>query len=167
MKPTPAGWPRITPSVYYLDPHAGIDWLCNAFGFELRLKVEGEGGRVEHAELVFGDGLIMVGQAEPHSEQEQAADREGARAGQEKPRQHYASPEQLGGKHTQGLAVFVDDVDAHHQRARAAGAEIFRQPETTDYGAEYWADRTYGARDPEGHVWWFMQRMRNPGEPPL
>jgi uncharacterized glyoxalase superfamily protein PhnB len=153
MKPTPAGWPRITPSVYYLDPHAGIDWLCAAFGFEVRLKVEGEGGRVEHAELIYGDGLIMIGTAgEGDSAKEQQ-------------RQRYASPRELGGKHTQGLAVFVDDVDAHHARASAAGAEIFRKPETTDYGAEYWADRTYGALDREGHVWWFMQRVRNVGEP--
>lgn len=160
MKPTPAGWPRITPAVYYLDPHAGIDWLCRAFGFEVRLKVEGEGGRVEHAELIYGDGLIMIG----------TAAEAGAAAGnpsKEQVRQHYASPRQLDGKHTQGLAVFVDDVDAHHARSVRAGAEIFRLPETTDYGAEYWADRTYGARDPEGHVWWFMQRMRNPGEPQL
>ena len=45
MKPTPAGWPRITPSVYYLNPRAGIDWLCQAFGFEVLLRVDGEGGR--------------------------------------------------------------------------------------------------------------------------
>jgi uncharacterized glyoxalase superfamily protein PhnB len=139
--------------VYYLDPHAGIDWLCRAFGFEVRLKVEGEGGRVEHAELVYGDGLILIGTAGEGD------------AGKEQLRQRYASPRQLDGKHTQGLAVFVDDVDAHHARARAAGAQIFRQPDTTDYGAEYWADRTYGALDLEGHAWWFMQRMRNPGEP--
>lgn len=162
MRPTPAGWPRITPSVYYLDPHAGIDWLCRAFGFEVRLKVEGEGGRVQHAELVLGDGLIMIG----HASAEGAAGAQHAKADdKDQVRQQFASPRQLGGKHTQGLAVFVDDVDAHHSRALAAGAEIFRPPETTDYGAEYWADRTYGARDPEGHVWWFMQRMRNPGEP--
>jgi uncharacterized glyoxalase superfamily protein PhnB len=153
MKPTPAGWPRITPSLSYLDPHAGIDWLCRAFGFEVRLKVEGEGGRVEHAELVYGDGLILIGTAgEGDSAKEQQ-------------RMRYARPRELGGKHTQGLAVFVDDVDAHHARSSAAGAQIFRQPATTDYGAEYWADRTYGALDLEGHVWWFMQRVRNPGEP--
>ncbi|MEY2935091.1 MAG: hypothetical protein RL033_5840 [Pseudomonadota bacterium] len=161
MKPTPAGWPRITPSVYYLDPHAGIDWLCRAFGFEVRLKVEGEGGRLEHAELVYGDGLIMIG-AVIQSAVGQAATGQDDRA--KEFRQHYASPRELAGKHTQGLAVFVDDVDAHHARARAAGAEIFREPSTTDYGTEYWADRTYGARDAEGHVWWFMQRVRNPGE---
>ncbi len=68
----------------------------------------------------------------------------------------------MGGKSTQGLAIFVDDVDAHCERARAAGAQIFREPRTDDYGDDYRADRTYGARDPEGHPWWFMQRVRDP-----
>jgi uncharacterized glyoxalase superfamily protein PhnB len=54
----------------------------------------------------------------------------------------------------------VDDVDAHHARALAAGAEIFREPKTEDYGDDYWSDRSYGAYDPEGHIWFFMQRMR-------
>ena len=54
MNPTPADWPRISSSVFYDDAGAAIDWLCRAFGFEVRLKVEGEGGRIEHSELVFG-----------------------------------------------------------------------------------------------------------------
>jgi uncharacterized glyoxalase superfamily protein PhnB len=62
MKPTPPGWPRISTALYYADASAAIDWLCRAFGFEVRLKVEGEGGRIEHCELVFGEGLIMLGQ---------------------------------------------------------------------------------------------------------
>ncbi len=149
MKNTPAGWPRISPGVYYEDPRAAIDWLCRAFGFEVRLKVEGEGGRIEHSELVFGDGLIMVGTAGPGDSQKEAF------------RQSYASPRSLQGKNTQGLAIFVDDVDAHYERAKAAGAKIFREPTTNDYGGDYWADRTYGANDPEGHIWWFMQRVRD------
>jgi uncharacterized glyoxalase superfamily protein PhnB len=150
MKKTPAGWPRITPAVYYEDPHAAIDWLCRTFGFEVRLKVEGEGGRIEHCELEFGDGLIMVGTAGLGDTAKEAW------------QQFYASPKSIGGKSTQGLAIFVDDVDAHYDRARAAGARIFRELQTSDYGDDYWADRTYGANDPEGHVWWFMQRMREP-----
>ncbi|MFO0568092.1 MAG: VOC family protein [Polyangiaceae bacterium] len=149
MQPTPRGWPRITPSVYYEDPSAAIDWLCRAFGFEVRLKVEGENGRIEHSELEFCDGLIMVGTASVGSAEKEAYQR------------HYASPRALGGKHTQGLAIFVDDVDAHAERARAEGARIFREPRTDDYGDDYWSDRTYGALDPEGHVWWFMQRVRD------
>ncbi len=78
-----------------------IRWLCEAFGFELRLKVEGEGGSVDHSELTFGDGLIMVGP----------------------------------------------------QR-------IVAEPELHDHGEGYWADRSYGAVDPEGHLWWISQRIR-------
>jgi uncharacterized glyoxalase superfamily protein PhnB len=149
MKSTPPGWPRITPSVYYEEPGPAIDWLCRAFGFEVRLKVEGEGGRIEHSELSFGsDGLVMVGTAGAGPEAKSEWQR------------LYASPRSLGGKSTQGLALFVDDVDAHHDRARAAGARIIREPRTDDYGDDYWSDRTYGALDPEGHLWWFMQRLR-------
>ena len=63
MKKPPDGWPRMTSSVFYDDAHAAIDFLCRAFGFELRLKVEGEGGRVEHSELVFGEAMVCVSQA--------------------------------------------------------------------------------------------------------
>ena len=58
--------------------------------------------------------------------------------------------------------LYVDDVDAHCSRARAAGASIFAEPEVHDYGADYWSDRSYGAVDPEGHHWWFTQRIRDP-----
>jgi uncharacterized glyoxalase superfamily protein PhnB len=58
------------------------------------------------------------------------------------------------------MMVFVDDVDAHCERARAAGATITSEPTTTDHGEEYWADRTYEVEDIEGHRWWFAQRMR-------
>ena len=63
MKPTPTGWPRIAPGLYYRDAAAMIDWLCQAFGFVVKLKVEGEDGRIQHSELLLADGLIMVGQA--------------------------------------------------------------------------------------------------------
>jgi uncharacterized glyoxalase superfamily protein PhnB len=147
MKSTPPGWPRITSAVFYADAAAAIDWLCRAFGFEVRLKVEGEGGRIEHCELGFGDGLIMVGQ-------EGTGDRPEHRS--------MVSPRSTQGRNTQLLSVYVDDVDAHCAHARAAGAEIFREPQTSDYGAEYAMDRTYGAKDPDGHHWFFMQRLRDP-----
>ncbi|HEY8377368.1 MAG TPA: VOC family protein [Nannocystis sp.] len=149
MKSTPPGWPRISACIYYDDPAAAIDWLCRAFGFELRLKVEGEGGSIEHSELVFGEGLIMVGgtrRADPDREHYQ---------------RHHVSPRAIDGANTQAQCVFVDDVDAHCARARAAGARIFREPETHDYGDDYWTDRSYGALDLEGHQWWFMQRIRD------
>lgn len=141
MKPTPKGWPRMSASLVYQDPNRMIDWLCEAFGFELRLKVEGEGGSVEHSELTYGDAVVM-------------ASSEQSRLGQ-----HFRSP--LGaGCNTQNLFLYVDEVDAHCERARRAGAKIVKEPEDTDYGEDYWADRNYGAQDPEGHHWWFAQRLR-------
>ena len=145
MKPAPADWPRISSALFYDDAAAAIDWLCETFGFQVRLKVEGEGGRIEHSELVFGEGLIMVGQGG------------GDRPGQ--PRM--VSPRATGGANTQNLCVYVDDVEAHHARARACGAEIFRELETSNYGEEYNSDRSYGALDLEGHQWFFMQRVRD------
>jgi uncharacterized glyoxalase superfamily protein PhnB len=142
MQPTPRDWPRISSGVFYEDAAAAIDFLVRAFGFEVRLKVEGEGGRIEHSELTYGEGLVSIGSLGK-------ADRE-----------FCASPRQVGGVNTQCLCVYVDDVDAHCARAREAGAKIAAEPTTTDYGDDYWADRSYRAVDPEGHNWWFMHRMR-------
>ncbi len=143
MKPTPEGWPRLSVAVFYEDAAGAIDWLCRAFGFEVRLKVVGEHGRIDHSELTYGEGLVMVGQA-------------GGRPG----RRHPASPRSLEGANTQSVMLFVDDVDAHCARSRAAGAQIVDEPAVHDYGADYWTDRSYGAVDPEGHHWWFTERLR-------
>ena len=150
MKPTPKGWPRLSASIFY-DAAAGtIDWLCRAFGFEVRLRIEGDGGRIEHSELVYGEALVMVGQS-------------GDRPSRPKlPRG--ASPRSIGGANTQSLMLFVDDVDQHCTRARAAGAVVVEEPAVHDYGADYWVDRSYGALDPEGHLWWFTQRVRTGSE---
>lgn len=147
MKKTPQGWPRISSAVFYDDAAKAIDWLCDAFGFEVRLKVEGEGGRIEHSELEFGEGLIMVGESGGKSDRDEKLP--------------CKSPRQVGGVNTQTLCLFVDDVDAHCEHARRAGATIAEVPKTTDYGEDYWSDRTYRAVDPEGHQWFFMQRMRD------
>ncbi|MGN6109239.1 MAG: VOC family protein [Kofleriaceae bacterium] len=147
MKPTPSNWTRISTSLYYRDAARAIDWLCDAFGFQVRLKIEGEGGRIEHSELTFGDGLIMVGD-------ELAAERKGA--------SHRKSPLSVGGANTQSIMVYVDDVLAHCERARGAGAKIVQEPKVTDYGEEYWEDRGYEAEDLEGHRWWFYERLRDP-----
>jgi uncharacterized glyoxalase superfamily protein PhnB len=143
MKAPPKGWPRLSGTVFYDDPRAAIDWLCKAFAFEVRLKVEGDDGKIAHCELMFGEGLVMVSGTQ----------------GSEPWQQMYRSPKNIGGGITQAMAFFVDDADQHHARAVAAGAKIIREPRTEDYGAEYWSDRTYGATDLEGHLWWFMQRM--------
>ena len=148
MKPAPSDWPRFSSSVVYQDAARAIDWLCEAFGFEVRLKVEGDNGRIEHSELTYGEGVLMVSQESPDS-----------------PRRWKAtmrSPKSLDGATTQSLMFFVDDADAHCAHARSKGARIVEELSTHDYGNEYWADRSYGALDPEGHLWWIAQRLRDP-----
>lgn len=150
MKPTPNGWPRFASAVVYQDAAKAIDWLCAAFGFEIRIKVEGEQGRIEHCELEYGDGLIMVAQQAPDSATGW--------------RRSLRSPRAVGGANTQTLMIYVDDAQAHCERARANGARIEEEPALHDYGDDHWADRSYGAFDPEGHFWWVSQRLRSSGE---
>lgn len=107
------------------------------------MKVEDDRGRIAHSQLVLDGGLVMVGQA-----------------GLRPDRTYPQSPRAIGGANTQALAVYVDDVDAHCERARAAGAVVTAEPATQDYGADYWSDRTCEVRDLEGHHWWFLQRLR-------
>ena len=144
MQAPPKNWPRMSASVFYDDPKAAIAWLCRAFGFEVQLKVEGDGGRIVHSELKLDEALVSV------------SGTDGGEAWQS----NYRSPKSIGGAVTQALAFYIDDVDAHAARALAAGAQIVRPLETKDYGEDYWADRSYGALDPEAHLWWFMQRVR-------
>src|SRR5690242_14501106 len=88
-KPAPKDWPRLSVGLYYQDPSAAIDWLCRVFGFEVRLKVEGEGGAVVHSELTFGDdALIMVGADEPPHRPEAT---------------HRRSPRSVGGANTMNI----------------------------------------------------------------
>jgi uncharacterized glyoxalase superfamily protein PhnB len=97
-------------SVYYEDPLAAIEWLTSAFGFDVRLKIVGEDGKLAHSELTFGEAVMMVG----------------GTSGTEPYQKHQQSPRKLGGV-TQGLAFYIDDVDAHHAQAVAAGATIIRE----------------------------------------
>jgi uncharacterized glyoxalase superfamily protein PhnB len=145
MQEPPKGWPRMVSSIFYDDAAAAIDWLVRAFGFEVQLKIEGEGGRIEYSQLVYGGGQVTIGQADP------------SRPG----RAFAASPRSAGGHNTQAVCVCVDDADAMCARARAAGGVISVEPTTIDYGDDYWSDRTCEVIDPEGHHWWFMQRLRD------
>jgi len=151
VKPAPSDWPRFSSAVFYQDAAAAIDWLCSAFGFEVRLKVEGDNGRIEHSELTYGEGLIMVAQETPQSERPWKST--------------MRSPRSLNGAATQSIMFFVDDADTHCSQARRHGAHIIEEPATHDYGADHWSDRSYGALDPEGHLWWITQRLRNPPAP--
>ncbi len=132
----PEDMPRITPAIFYDDPAAALDWLSMTFGFKTRLSIPGPDGGIVHAEMQFEDGVIMLGPA--------AAMDEGK------------SPEALGGSVTQSLYVYVDDVDAHCAQARESGAKIVSELEDKFYG-----DRTYAAKDLEGHLWTFAQHVRD------
>jgi uncharacterized glyoxalase superfamily protein PhnB len=115
---------NLYPCLRYRDPHAAIDFLCTAFGFERHVVYE-DGGQIAHAELAYRGGMVMLGG-------EKENDPFGAHAG-------------MGWTY-----VVVEDADAHHDRAKAAGAEIVRPLEDQDYGS-----RDYSARDPEGNLWSF------------
>ncbi|MBV5261911.1 VOC family protein [Synechococcus moorigangaii CMS01] len=119
-------------AVSYTDPNAAFRWLEEAFGFEPLMVILDEKDQIAHSEMKYGDSVIMVG-----SEWSE----------------HHRSPKNLGGKNTQTVHVQLargEDIDAHCAQARKAGAEIIAEPDTQFYG-----DRTYRARDPEGHIWTF------------
>jgi PhnB protein len=122
----------IAPYMLYEDAEEALDFLSRAFGFEEVLRYTGGEGYVSHAEVRHGDGIVYLGA----------------------PGDSYRSPRSLGGV-TVGIHVEVDDVDALCERARAAGAEITEEPADQAYG-----DRRFGAKDPEGHLWWFSQQVR-------
>jgi uncharacterized glyoxalase superfamily protein PhnB len=120
--------PNIYPALSYRDAAAAIDWLVTAFGFQKLMVVPNPDGTIAHAELSFGPGVIMLGTA--------------------KQDKGWMSPRDLSGVN-QTLYVYVEDLDAHYARARAAGAEVGELYDT-DYGSH-----EYSARDLEGHYWSF------------
>jgi len=148
MKPLPAGWPRLSSSLFYVEPGKAIDFLCAAFGFEVRFRLDGPAGTVIHSELTFGGAVVMV------------STDTSAPGGGRPDSPHMRAPRSAGGANTQSLFVYVDDADAHCARARAAGAKIIKEPVTTDYGPEHWSDHGYEAEDLEGHRWYFAHRVR-------
>ena len=129
---------RIVPYLLYEDVAAAIEWLGDAFGFEEVLRVTAAAGDVNHAELRLGEESVFLGD----------------------PGDDYRGPTRLGARTAQ-VHVYVDDVDAHYERAVAAGAEIRQAPEDMPYG-----DRRYDAYDPEGQLWSFATRLREvaPGD---
>jgi uncharacterized glyoxalase superfamily protein PhnB len=131
----PAGYGRITPYLLYEDPAAAIAFLMRAFGFTERMRMPNEQGVVTHAELEFAGGVLMLGA----------------------PGGGFKSPKSTGVDSPVFVHLYVDDLDAHHARAKEAGAEITREPADQFYG-----DRTYGAKDPEGLSWYFAQHLRDP-----
>ena len=127
----------LSSAVSYQDPKAAFRWLEDAFGFAPLLVILDDEGNLAHSEMGYGNSVVMVGS-------EWSAD--------------HKSPKSIGGKNTQTVHVQLsegDDIEAHCNHARAAGAEILQEPETQFYG-----DRTYRARDPEGHIWTFGVTVR-------
>jgi uncharacterized glyoxalase superfamily protein PhnB len=122
----------VIPALQYQDARAAIEFLCRAFGFEKKAVYEGEGGSIAHAELTLGNGMVMLGSVK---------DTEYGKL--------LVRPRDAGGV-TMSVYIIVKDVDAHFMRAKAAGAEITREPVTQDYGG-----RDYTCKDREGHVWSF------------
>jgi len=122
--------PNIFPALRYRDADAALDWLKRAFDFQEKAVYRGEDGSIHHAELRLGAGIVMFGQ---YSE-------EGWMGGH--------PPDALAS--TVSLYVVVKDPDAHHTRARSAGAQIVRELTDQDYGS-----REYSARDLEGNLWSF------------
>jgi uncharacterized glyoxalase superfamily protein PhnB len=123
----------IIPGLRYRDAPAALEWLCKAFGFEKQLVVTGPSGTIAHAQLTFGNGMIMLGSGH---------DNEYGRL--------IKQPDEIGGAQTQSAYVIVPDADAHCARAKAAGAEIVIDIKDESYGG-----RGYTCGDLEGHIWNF------------
>lgn len=123
-----AGVPSICPTLVYRDAKAAIKLLTEAFGFSQVAVYEGENGAVVHAELAYGNGMVMLGSKGTGGVFDKA----------------------MGDAGPSGVYVVVDDVDAHHRRAAEHGAEILMEPTDQDYGS-----RDYMARDGEGNIWSF------------
>jgi uncharacterized glyoxalase superfamily protein PhnB len=118
--------PNIFPALHYRDPDAALEWLKRAFGFEEKAVYRRDDGRIHHAELRLGEGLIMFGGTpsdgpEPNRKQPPVT-----------------------------IYAVVTDPDAHYEQSKAAGAEIVRDLADQPYGS-----REYGARDLEGNAWSF------------
>lgn len=120
----------VIPGLAYRDAPKAIEWLCQNFGFEKHLVVPGADGAIMHAELSFGNGMIMVGSARPDQELQMK------------------QPDEIGGAETQTPYLIVSDADAVYRKAKAAGARIVRDIKDNDYGG-----RGFSCRDLEGHLW--------------
>jgi uncharacterized glyoxalase superfamily protein PhnB len=114
----------IIPTLRYDDAKGAIDFLERAFGFHRKAVMENDDGAIGHAELTFGRGMVMLGSSGQGDAQFDTG---------------HAS-----------IYVIVEDPDALHDRAKAAGAEISRELQDMEYGS-----REFTAKDPEGNVWSF------------
>ena len=126
---------RLIPLLVYEDIPAAHDFLVEAFGFETGGVTRNAEGQPVHGEVRAGATAIWLHRVTL---------------------EHELAP---AGMPSSGLVVYVDDVDAHFKRALAAGARVDSEPADQPYG-----QREYGARDPEGHRWWFATPARAQGQ---
>ena len=135
MSPTPKNTAcTIIPCLRYRDARAAIDWLGRAFGFQKQAVYENPDGTIAHAQLTFGNGMIMLGSS-----------------GHDSPfSKLLIHPADIAGKQTQAPYLVVEDADAVYASAKAAGAEILLDIKDQDYGG-----RDFTCRDLEGYVWSF------------
>jgi uncharacterized glyoxalase superfamily protein PhnB len=138
--------PAIIPMMAYQDVASALEWLAKTFGFRERMRFEDPDGRITHAEMELGGGVIMLANPTPEYQS---------------PRRHRETCELARAWSRvpwviDGLLVYVDDVDEHFGRAKAAGATILSEPEDQTYG-----DRNYRVEDLEGHRWMFATHLRD------
>lgn len=138
--------PPILPMLAYEDGPAAIDWLCRAFGFTENFRLVDDNGSVGHAELQLGDALISLATPSPDYRS---------------PKHHVETCADARKWHEvpwviNGLLVYVDDVDAHAEQARAAGARLLSEPADGGHG-----DRLYRVEDLEGQRWMFATPITN------
>lgn len=135
--------PTFKPTAFYRDPRAALNWLEAAFGFETTTLVTEPSGRVGYSEMTFQGGVVSIN-----------PEFSGEIIGEAR----MVSPLDVEGRGTQFIRVHLaEGLDAHCERARAAGARITQEPSDQFYG-----ERTYRAIDPEGHVWNFAQPVASP-----
>jgi uncharacterized glyoxalase superfamily protein PhnB len=122
----------VIPGLRYRDALAAIDWLTRAFGFEKQAVYMGENNTVMHAQLTFGNGMIMLGSVDNGTEYGKLI----------------TQPDEINLRETQSPYLVVKDADATYATAKAAGATIVMDIRDMDYGG-----RAFTCRDPEGHLW--------------
>jgi uncharacterized glyoxalase superfamily protein PhnB len=125
----------VIPCLRYRDAPAAIEWLCDTFGFTKQAVYANEDGTIAHAQLTFGNGMIMLGSVS-------GTDSEWGRL--------IKQPDELERVETQSPYLIVSDADAIYAKAKAAGAEILLEIKDEDYGG-----RSFTCRDLEGHIWNF------------
>ncbi len=124
----------IIPGLRYRDAAAAIDWLCKAFGFEVDDVYQNPDGRILHAQLKFGNGMVMIGSVRNKTDFDA----------------FIRQPDEIGGYETQSPYLIVEDAAAMYERVKAAGAEIVVELKFEDYGGQ-----GFSCRDPEGRLWNF------------